>query len=75
MQQRQQQQQQQRQQRGLRVSQVSSALILPGPHLPPPPTQPPQPEEATEIDITEPVALTFALRYLNSFALSTLKCR
>ncbi len=28
----------------------------------------PQPEESTTIDITEPVALTFALRYLNSFA-------
>lgn len=27
-----------------------------------------KPEEATEIDINEPVALTFALRYLNSFA-------
>eukprot|EP00887_Chlorella_sp_A99_P002518 scaffold6.g2518.t1 len=30
-----------------------------------------KPEEATEIDITEPVALTFALRYLNSFAKAT----
>lgn len=27
-----------------------------------------KPEESTEIDINEPVALTFALRYLNSFA-------
>lgn len=27
-----------------------------------------KPEDSTEIDITEPVALTFALRYLNSFA-------
>jgi proliferating cell nuclear antigen len=26
-----------------------------------------QPEEQTLIDLTEPVALTFALRYLNSF--------
>ena len=30
-----------------------------------------KPEESTEIDITEPVALTFALRYLNSFAKAT----
>ena len=30
-----------------------------------------KPEEATEIDINEPVALTFALRYLNSFAKAT----
>lgn len=28
-------------------------------------------DEATEIDITEPVSLTFALRYLNSFAKAT----
>jgi proliferating cell nuclear antigen len=28
-------------------------------------------EEATEIDINQPVALTFALRYLNSFAKAT----
>lgn len=30
-----------------------------------------KPEESTEIDINEPVALTFALRYLNSFAKAT----
>lgn len=30
-----------------------------------------KPEEATSIDINEPVALTFALRYLNSFAKAT----
>lgn len=30
-----------------------------------------QPEESTEIDINEPVALVFALRYLNSFAKAT----
>jgi proliferating cell nuclear antigen len=30
-----------------------------------------KPEEATDIDVTEPVALTFALRYLNSFAKAT----
>lgn len=39
-----------------------------------------QPDEATTIDINEPVALTFALRYLNSFAkvlrlLGCLACR
>jgi proliferating cell nuclear antigen len=28
-------------------------------------------DEATEIDVTEPVALTFALRYLNSFSKAT----
>ena len=30
-----------------------------------------RPEESTNIDMTEPVALTFALRYLNSFAKAT----
>lgn len=30
-----------------------------------------KPEESTEVDITEPVSLTFALRYLNSFAKAT----
>lgn len=30
-----------------------------------------KPEEATEITISEPVALSFALRYLNSFAKAT----
>lgn len=37
-----------------------------------PPFRPlPQPEECTEIDVTEPVSLVFALRYLNSFAKAT----
>eukprot|EP00891_Asterochloris_glomerata_P005635 jgi/Astpho2/5635/fgenesh1_pm.00079_%23_40_t len=30
-----------------------------------------KPEEATDIDLNEPVSLTFALRYLNSFAKAT----
>ena len=30
-----------------------------------------KPEEATTIDVTEPVTLSFALRYLNSFAKAT----
>lgn len=30
-----------------------------------------KPDESTEIDITEPVALSFALRYMNSFAKAT----
>ncbi len=34
-------------------------------------TTPEKPEEQTIIDLKEPVALTFALRYLNNFAKAT----
>ena len=53
---------------------ASRACLMPGAPcaLPFPPSRQnksvDKPEDVTEIDINEPVALTFALRYLNSFA-------
>lgn len=41
------------------------------PTKPPTPLPPPQKEDQTIIDLKEPVALTFALRYLTSFAKAT----
>lgn len=46
-----------------------SLLTLTSP--PPPTSNPPQVEDQTRIELNEPVALTFALRYLNSFAKAT----
>lgn len=41
------------------------------PFAPPPPPPPEQPEESTTIEMHEPVSLTFALRYMNSFTKAT----
>ena len=57
----------------LQLLQFTTQLCLehgPQPPRPLPPLRP-QEAEATVIEMNEPVALTFALRYLNSFAKAT----